>query len=95
MDNSRHDTRRPCAVAGATGALSVSCWLSAVVTITFTVPPGSRTTLIPTIRDAAQIILETQLSNVTEEDFLARALAELEELSDEEVQKLLAQDDTY
>jgi amino acid adenylation domain-containing protein/non-ribosomal peptide synthase protein (TIGR01720 family) len=49
----------------------------------------------PTIRDAAQIILETQLSNITEEDFLAQTLAELEELSDEDVQKLLDQDDTH
>jgi amino acid adenylation domain-containing protein len=49
----------------------------------------------PTIRDAAQVILEMQLSNVAEDDFLARTLAELEELSDEEVQQLLAEDDTH
>jgi acyl carrier protein len=49
----------------------------------------------PTIRDAAQVILEMQLSNVAEDDFLARTLAELEELSDEEVQQLLAEDNTH
>ncbi|PSB59548.1 non-ribosomal peptide synthetase [Chamaesiphon polymorphus] len=48
----------------------------------------------PTIRDTARLILESQLSNVDDDDdFLARTLAELDDLSDEDVRQLLAQDD--
>ena len=55
--SSRHETRRPAKLVLGTGVFCVSCWLSAVVTMVTTLPPGSMMTLIPTASELAILTL--------------------------------------